>query len=88
MDQSVEVLNRVIDKHRGITREDVISAWNNRIRSQVRLDTDPLEYLAAGFDGKGRMLQMVVLHNLLTDEVVIFHAMKITNSVKIELDID
>jgi hypothetical protein len=52
------------------------------------VDPWPPQYVAAGFDRKGRMLQMVATYDPKADKTLIFHAMPITGNVKRELGLD
>jgi hypothetical protein len=81
----IAIHSRISDNHPEISREDVLVAWNARIKCQMRVGPWPPQYLAIGFDGKGRALQMVAVHDPMRDETLIFHAMKATVNVKKEL---
>jgi hypothetical protein len=48
----------------------------------------PPQYVAVGFDGKGRVLQMVAMYDPEQDSVLIFHAMSLTTNVRKELGLD
>ena len=64
---------RIMERHPEVAPEDVAFAWANRIAFGER-DTDPRQICAAGFDAKGRMLEMVAA--LEEDgSVLVFHAM-------------
>lgn len=85
MEQRVRVHERVGIRHPNVTESDVLTAWHNRIKCQVRIGPWPPQYAAIGFDGTGRALQMVAVYNLLQDEVLIFHAMPASENMKREL---
>lgn len=88
MTQEVEVHKRVCEKHREFSEEDVLCAWNNRVVCQMRMGPWPPQYVAVGFDGKGRVLQMVAMYDPEQDSVLIFHAMSLTTNVRKELGLD
>ncbi|MCL2807509.1 MAG: hypothetical protein FWD27_05010 [Coriobacteriia bacterium] len=72
MDQ-VFVDDRVPYRHPSISKEDAATAWMNCIKSLPRLDKNPDEYLAIGTDGKGRLLELVVIRNKEGDWLI-YHA--------------
>ena len=88
MDQTVMVHRRVSERRPEFSDADVLTAWENRIRCQIRIGPWPPQYLAIGFDGKGRSLQMVATYDPMADEVLIFHAMRATKAVKSELNLE
>ena len=55
------------------------------LRSQSRLDTDPLEYVGVGPDCSGRLLQWVAIRLDGVDSWFVFHAMRATTTVLREL---
>ena len=55
----IYVLDRIRDRHPEISPDDVREAWENSIAYAVRDDSRPFEYMAVGFDGKGRAIEMV-----------------------------
>jgi len=69
----VFVDDRVPLRHPDISKEDVKAAWINCIKSRPRLGKNPDEYLAIGTDGKGRLLELVVLRDSEGDWLV-YHA--------------
>ena len=88
MKQTILIHERINKKHPEVSAEDVLVAWKNRIRCQRRTGPWPPQYVAVGFDDKGRALQMVSIYDPIADEVLIFHAMLVTKSVKKELGFD
>ena len=59
MDEVV-VNDRIMKKHKNISKEDVLSAWNNCFIAKPRLDR-PHEYIALGPDSSGRLIEMVAV---------------------------
>lgn len=57
----VVVLDRVSERHPDITKEDAVIAWSNCLMSTPAFDIDPDRYLAIGIDGKGRLIELVVI---------------------------
>jgi hypothetical protein len=85
MNQKVSVHERVNKRHPEIDDDDVLAAWRGRIKCQMRIGPWPPQYAAAGFDKKGRALQMVAVYDPTADMTLIFHAMPLTDNVKKEL---
>jgi len=69
----VFVDDRVPLRHPDISKEDARTAWLNCFKSIPRIDKDPDEYLAIGTDGKGRLLELVVIRDAEGDWLV-YHA--------------
>jgi uncharacterized protein YeaC (DUF1315 family) len=88
LEQTILVHKRIQEKHPEIFIDDVLEAWKSRIKCQVRTGPWPPQYVAIGFDKKGRALQMVAMYDPAKDELLIFHAMKATETVKKELGFD
>ena len=55
----IYVHNRICAQHPDLAKDDVAFAWSNAFVSRPRLDKDPREHLALGFDQNGRLLEMV-----------------------------
>ena len=72
--RSVHVHDRVIKRHPELAKADVEAAWANRLRCQKRVGPWPSQYVAIGFDGNGRSVEMVAVYDPAADEVLIFHA--------------
>ena len=68
------VHKRVAERHPGLSPEDVAAAWNTAVVSAPRLSKNPDQYVALGFDGKGRLLEMAAVRTDSGDWLV-FHAM-------------
>ena len=71
MDEVV-VHPRVHERHPEVSAEDVLSAWKHAIRSAPRVD-DSRTWVSVGVDVKGRLLEMVAVHNGRGDWLV-YHA--------------
>lgn len=69
----VTVHKRVFRRHPELSEADVLTAWDNALMSTPRLAKDPDEYVSLGFDGKGRLLEMVAIRNK-AGGWLIFHA--------------
>ncbi len=69
----VYVDDRVPARHAEISKEDAAHAWEHCICSRARLDKNPDEYLAIGYDSKGRSLELVALRNAEGDWLI-YHA--------------
>ncbi|MEG2629163.1 MAG: hypothetical protein RR997_06305, partial [Raoultibacter sp.] len=72
--QSVTVHDRVQKHHPDLAKNDVLQAWNNRLKCQIRQGPWPPQYVAIGFDNKGRSIEMVGVYDPFEDAVLIFHA--------------
>ena len=68
------VHERVTARHPELTEEDVRSAWEGALTSTPRIHKNPSEYVALGFDGNGRLLELVAAR-LDGGDWLIFHAM-------------
>lgn len=55
----VFVANRVPRHHPEISKEDAETAWENAAACIPRSGGRPFEYVAVGFDGKGRAIEIV-----------------------------
>lgn len=69
----VEVHGRVHLRHPELDDEDVVYAWENAIMSAPRIFKNPDEYVSLGFDGKGRLIEMVAVRNEF-GEWLVYHA--------------
>lgn len=74
MSQKVSIHERVLRRHPQLTEESILQAWQNRLKCQVRIGPWPPQYVAIGFDGAGRQVEMVAVYDPVDDEVLIFHA--------------
>jgi hypothetical protein len=61
MDQRIIVHQRVHERHPEIEDSDVIAAWSNCIRSAQRAGSAFSDTVAVGFDGKGRLIEMIAV---------------------------
>lgn len=68
----IDVLDRVSERHPNVTKEDAVHAWEHCIKSMPRLDKNPNEYVAIGYDASGRLLELVVVRNKNGDWLVIY----------------
>ncbi|MEG2200618.1 MAG: hypothetical protein RRX94_00285 [Raoultibacter sp.] len=74
MDSEIVVHPRVFERHPEITEKDVLTAWSGFVRMIPRLDRNPNEYIAIGFDGAGRLLEMIGRRTA-QGVVIVYHAM-------------
>lgn len=65
---------RVHERHPDLNEADVLEAWETAIASTPRILKNPNEYVAVGFDSKGRIIEMVAIR-LQGGDWLIFHAM-------------
>jgi len=84
--ESVVVHPRVHERHPEIDDEHVITAWNNFICRTRRVDTFDDNFIAVGFDPKGRLLEMVAVE-MSEGGWFVFHAMPATPRALKELDL-
>ncbi|KAB8292755.1 hypothetical protein DSM100685_0766 [Bifidobacterium avesanii] len=75
---------RVSKRHPDVSEHSVHVAWSNVVRFMPREGTDPLRYVAVGYDERGRLLEMVAVLDE-SDRWHVFHAMKATPKVLHEL---
>ena len=68
------VHRRVHERHPELADDNVLAAWENSIASTPRTQKDPNEYVAVGFDGKGRLVEVVAVRSAAGDWLA-FHAM-------------
>lgn len=55
------VLDRVPERHPDVSKRDAEDAWNHCIACAPAIDVNPDRYIAVGIDGKGRLLELVVI---------------------------
>lgn len=79
----VQAHSRVTIRHPEITAEDVVSAFENTLRSRPR-DTLPVQWVGVGTDPQGRLLEYVAVENE-PDGWLVFHAMIATKKVLVEV---
>ncbi|MBT1171801.1 hypothetical protein JS528_00180 [Bifidobacterium sp. MA2] len=75
---------RVHERHPDVSDYSVRVAWSDVVRFMPREGTDPLRYVAVGYDEQGRLLEMVAVLDA-ADRWHVFHAMKATPKVLHEL---
>ena len=61
--ERIFVLDRVIERHPELTKEDAAHAWEYCVKSMPRLDTDPEEHVGIGYDASGRLVEVVAIRN-------------------------
>jgi len=82
----IEVDPRVFELHPELSEDDVKHAVGRPIKSQHRLDTDPMECVGVGPDLAGNTLQWIGVRH--PDDVTgwyIYHSMRATKKVLKEL---
>lgn len=67
----VFVLDRVTERHPDVSKEDARAAWQHCIANIPRIDADPDEYAAIGYDDRSRLLELVVLRTDAGDWLII-----------------
>ena len=86
---TVVIHERVLIRHPRLTEESVREAWRNRICCQVRVGLWPPQYVAVGFDGSGRQIEMVAIYDPERGEVLIFYAnTPVSEAVRRELGLE
>lgn len=55
----IYVLERIHARHPEIDEESVREAWEHAVAYASREDSRPFEYMAVGFDGTGRAIEMI-----------------------------
>ena len=65
---------RVILRHPELDEAGVMAAWENALVSTPRTHLNPNQYVALGFDTKGRLLEVVAVR-LEDGSWLIYHAM-------------
>ena len=73
MKQQLSVHPRVIERHPELTESDIVIAWENALSSAPRLEKNPNEYVAVGFDSKGRLIEMVAIRES-SGDWMLYHA--------------
>ena len=59
--EQIFVLDRVPQRHPDVSKDDAAKAWEQCLVSTPDFDMAPERYLAIGIDGKGRLLELVVV---------------------------
>lgn len=68
----VVVLKRVTERHPDITEDEVLSAWDGRIKTQFRVDGDKPYLVSVGVAFSGKAIEMIAFED--DEDIVIFHA--------------
>lgn len=71
---------RVRARHPDVTPADAAAAFHATVHKAPRIDTDPVQWVGVGIDGRGRLLEYVAVE-LRHGEWLIFHAMGATGAV-------
>ncbi|MDR1421804.1 MAG: hypothetical protein LBI64_02945 [Coriobacteriales bacterium] len=80
----INILGRIDEKHPDLKTEEILSAWESRVKTQFRL-TDEREYMVAvGVSSSGKLIEMIAFDD--GEDTVIFHAMKATKKILTELN--
>ena len=69
----VIVLNRIMDRHPDLTREDVLTAFHSIYIDAPRAGTDNV-WIAVGTDERLREIEMIYLIDYTNNRIIIFHA--------------
>lgn len=69
---AIKVLDRVFRRHPELSKEDVKTAWENRLKSQYRLDQDRPYIVGVGVAKSGKPLELIAFED--GSDTVIFHA--------------
>lgn len=70
----IYVLKRVCERHPNLTEEDVVHAWKFCIKSMLRIEKEPEEWVGIGYDLTGRLVEIVALRSELNGAWLIKHA--------------
>ncbi len=66
----VFVLDRVVERHPDLAKEDAAHAWAFCIKSMPRLGKEPEEHVGIGYDAKGRLVEVVAIRNSVGDWLI------------------
>ena len=69
---AIDVHPRICARHPELSEEDVIAAMRGMVRYRQRPEG---EYIAVGFDGRGRFLELVYVYDARLDGFLVYHAM-------------
>lgn len=61
-------------RHPELDEASIIAAWEGAVLSTPRIGRDVDEYVSVGFDGNGRLIEMVGVRGNM-DDWLIYHAM-------------
>lgn len=76
--------SRIAARRSDITDADVIAGWKSAVAMRHRNFDPPAHIAAAGLDMKGRMIEMIGVE-LEDDGMLVYHAMKLTSKMTVEL---
>lgn len=68
----IDVHPKIQTHHPEIAQDDVVAAMKGMVRYRQRPEG---EYIAVGFDGRGRFLELVYLYDARLDSFLVYHAM-------------
>lgn len=71
--RNIIVHPRVHERHPDVDEDDVLAAWDNVLLSAPR-DDGSGSWVSIGMDGRGRLLEMVSVHNDV-GQWLVYHAM-------------
>ena len=66
----IAVLDRVVNRHPELTKEDAAHAWEYCIKSMPRLGKEPEEHVGIGYDASGRLIEIVAIRNTAGDWLI------------------
>lgn len=69
----VVVLDRVTKRHPELSRDEILSAWDGRVKTQFRVDRDKPYLVAVGVAYNGKAIEMIAFED--GGDTVIFHAL-------------
>lgn len=64
---------RIVEKHPELSEDEVLHAWHSCLKSVLRVDKGPDEYIAVGVDSSGRMVEMIA-RRMPDGSFIIYHA--------------
>lgn len=79
----VRVHPRVVERHPEVSVSDVVTAFENTLRSRAR-STVPVQWVGVGVDAHGRLLEYVAVEDE-PDGWLVFHSMCATKKVLVEV---
>lgn len=69
----VIVLDRIYEWHQDMSMEEIISAWNARLKTQMRLNQYQAYMTSFGVSSTGKFIKMLAFND--GEDTVIFHVM-------------
>lgn len=67
------ILDRVMKRHPELSRDEILSAWDGRVKTQFRVDGDKPYLVAVGVAHNGRAIEMIAFED--GEDTIIFHAL-------------